>query len=401
MNYKFVKVSKFYPSYLNYFYDNNSNLPVDYNEHLQVLLDDCFAYGDAFSRHLSKLGNNTHEIIYNDKILQKKWANQNNVSYFKDWKNIILSKQLEKIEPDVIFWNMNVGNESIQNIIKNISSVKINFTQIGVSIYDWRKFEPFDFVITCLKYQVEKLKKKNIDAFFIRHGFNKKVLDKIESSTSDIDFSFVGSLHWHHKKRAEYIKFLSEYSPLKTWTNNSVNPNIVDYLKYIIKKSLANIPDIIKALDINRNKLINRIINISTKWDKYNLISFPQQIINKFQKPLYGIDMFQVLQNSKISLNVHVDDAKKFAANIRMYEVTGVGTCLLTERKKDIKEYFTPGYEIVTYKSKEEALEKVKYLLENEKKIEQIAKRGQERTLKEHTLEKRIKKINTIIQRYL
>jgi len=76
-----------------------------------------------------------------------------------------------------------------------------------------------------------------------------------------------------------------------------------------------------------------------------------------------------------------------------MYETTRIGTCLLTDWKEDISEYFEPNYEIVTYKSKEEVLKKVNYLLNNSKERERMALNRQRRTLKDHNLKKRIKKL--------
>ena len=69
MNYKFLKVSSYYSDYLEYFYKKNSNIPKDYNSHLQLILNDFFGYGDAFSRYLVELGNETYEIIYYDERL--------------------------------------------------------------------------------------------------------------------------------------------------------------------------------------------------------------------------------------------------------------------------------------------------------------------------------------------
>ena len=142
----------------------------------------------------------------------------------------------------------------------------------------------------------------------------------------------------------------------------------------------------------------NRIKN----WeDAKKRIRLPKDILKKINKPIYGLEMFQKIADSKISFNIHIDAAKKECANIRMYEVTGVGTCLLTDWKENIREYLEPDYEIVTYESKEEVLEKVKYLLDNPKEREKIALNGQRRTLRDHTLKKRVEKINEIILKYL
>ena len=57
--------------------------------------------------------------------------------------------------------------------------------------------------------------------------------------------------------------------------------------------------------------------------------------------------------------------------------------------------------EVVTYKSLEECLEKVKWLLGNEIKRNRIALAGQKRTLKEHTFVQRAAQIHDIIKKEL
>ena len=63
MNYKFVKISSPYKNYLEYFYKKHTNIPEDYNDHLTSILNDSFSYGNAWSKYLTNLGNETHERV--------------------------------------------------------------------------------------------------------------------------------------------------------------------------------------------------------------------------------------------------------------------------------------------------------------------------------------------------
>ena len=78
-----------------------------------------------------------------------------------------------------------------------------------------------------------------------------------------------------------------------------------------------------------------------------------------------------------------------------------MGSLLLTDKKDNLKKLFHEDREIVTYKSKEEALDKYNYLINNPKVLANIAKAGQIRTLKEHTYENRIKELIQILNKYL
>lgn len=108
--------------------------------------------------------------------------------------------------------------------------------------------------------------------------------------------------------------------------------------------------------------------------------------------------MLSVLSCAKVGLNFHIDAAGRYAGNIRLYEVTGVGSCLLTDEKENLHQLFERDTEVVTYKSADECLEKAKWLLEHPKEREAIAKAGQARTLRDHTYEKRAAQLDNIIK---
>ena len=99
--------------------------------------------------------------------------------------------------------------------------------------------------------------------------------------------------------------------------------------------------------------------------------------------------MYQFLHDSNITINAH-GSRISFAANVRLYEASGVGTCLLTDWKENIAELFEPNKEIVTYATKEEACDKIKYLLRHDSVRQKIAYNGQQRTLRDYTYSKRV-----------
>ena len=77
-----------------------------------------------------------------------------------------------------------------------------------------------------------------------------------------------------------------------------------------------------------------------------------------------------------------------------MFEATGVGTCLITDTGCNMPDLFEPDKEVVTYANIEEAVEKSQYLLEHDQEREEIAAAGQERTLRDHTIQNRCELIN-------
>ena len=81
---------------------------------------------------------------------------------------------------------------------------------------------------------------------------------------------------------------------------------------------------------------------------------------------------------------------------MRLFEVTGVGSCLLTDEKDNLGQLFTTD-EVVTYTTPEDCIEKIEWLLTHEREREKIALRGQQRTLKDHTFAQRVKQFCKIL----
>ena len=113
-----------------------------------------------------------------------------------------------------------------------------------------------------------------------------------------------------------------------------------------------------------------------------------KKIINKSIGKVFGQDMYQLIFDSKVVLNNHIDISQDQMANIRLFESTGLGSCLLTDYKNNLTEFFSAD-EIITYRNNDEAVEKIKYLADNPEVAKQIAQKGMKKTLKEHTIQAR------------
>ena len=114
-----------------------------------------------------------------------------------------------------------------------------------------------------------------------------------------------------------------------------------------------------------------------------------------------GLDMYRALASSYITLNRHINVAENNANNMRLYEATGVGSMLITDKKDNLNDLFEIDKEVVVYSSKEEAAELIHYYLEHPKEAEKIAKAGQARTLREHTYAQRMQELVPILKRHL
>jgi spore maturation protein CgeB len=111
--------------------------------------------------------------------------------------------------------------------------------------------------------------------------------------------------------------------------------------------------------------------------------------------------MYRTLARSCITLNRHINVAENNANNMRLYEATGVGAMLLTDRKDNLHKLFDIDHEVVAYSSKEEAAEMVRYYLDHPDEMVRIAQAGQARTLREHTYGQRMQELVPILKRHM
>lgn len=126
------------------------------------------------------------------------------------------------------------------------------------------------------------------------------------------------------------------------------------------------------------------------------------EMLKNYKVPMVQItnvnyeELMMAYSNSKIGLNFSVnpnDPEFKTQMKARMFEIPGANSLLLTEHHDGIENFFEINKEIVTWKSGQELLEKIQFLIKNPKIVEQISTRGHNRFLKEHQSHARLEKV--------
>ncbi|MBI4429532.1 MAG: glycosyltransferase family 1 protein, partial [Ignavibacteriales bacterium] len=77
----------------------------------------------------------------------------------------------------------------------------------------------------------------------------------------------------------------------------------------------------------------------------------------------------------------------------RNFEIPGAGGFLLAGKAEYLENYYVPGKEIEVFENLGDLVEKINYFLAHEAEREEIRRLGHERTLQEHTFEKRLNDI--------
>lgn len=407
MNYRFVKITTYYKNFLKYYYSKKPQVVnLSYQEQHDDLMSEAFGWSDYYQTHLNNLGNDAYEIVTNAATLQSAWAREHSTNA-KDEE--LLLEQIKAIKPNVVFFqdSFSFSSSFIKNLKKNIPTVKkiIGWCCSPYTHQQLELFKYFDFAFACSPLFVDILKQKGIEAYRLNHAFEPSLLPRIETANPypQTDFIFIGSFIGNtdfHNERTRLVESL---------LNNKINMSLFTNLPsdnpiYILGQKVGySISGILKSLGLSELAynlpFIAKTAKLTEMPKALNLSREFKQLANP--SPLYGIEMFKALSKSKIGFNSHGGVAGDYAANVRLFEVTGVGSCLLTDHKKNITDFFEPDKEVVTYKSAEECVEKVNWLLSHPDELKNIAAAGQRRTLKYHTFERRAEELNEVILKLL
>jgi spore maturation protein CgeB len=374
---RFLIVNADYPDFLDQLYSGSGLEQASYRDQMRARIASLFGVSDFYPRNLADLGHTASEVYVNNRILQATWAREHEVKIpdrrlprvvlrrgvipwlVRDdsaWMAAILSAQIEEFRPDVVlthsltdlptrFWTSMRGH------------YRLLVGQIASPLAEDIDLRPFDLMLSSLPNFVERFRAAGLRAEPFRLAFDPIVLERLKESASapqsPIDVSFVGSLSPHHPGRHAWLELLCREVPLQDW-----GPGI---------EQLAADSPIRKA----------------------------------YRGTAWGLLMYRILGRSRISVNYHIELSGEYANNMRLYETTGVGTLLLTDWKQNLHELFEPDVEVVAYRSPEECVEKIRYLLGHEEERARIAKAGQTRTLRDHSYRSRMAELVALTERLI
>lgn len=359
-------------------------------------------YDRPWTKYLQAKGVDTFIIVPNISILQKKWAEEHDLIGLSSLLDIT-REQISAFDPDIILFEDTESfcTRSFRDQIKKFISHDVKYVGWRSSAnIDFKQYSDMDLVLTSLPDLVDSFKCYKIPAVLISDGFNPEKLTLNSKKSPDIDFSFIGTMglpHGSFSNRVNLILALLGTTPLEVWSDYSFQlsnqrrkwKNLVKYWCY---DHLQSAPFI--------ERILLPILNKNSRFNYENLISYYKigdRYRERIHDSIYGNGYYEILSRSKLTLNCHIDIAGVHSVNIRLFDATGMGACLLTEEKKEITKFFEPGEEVVCYTSFEDCKKKVNELLKNPDYAQEIAKNGQKRTLKDHTYEQR----TDLIHKYL
>lgn len=371
--YSFVFIDEYYQGFLHSFRKENPNLSQKpYSFQKKVLLDHFFGTADFYSYNLKRLGYQAEDLIVNDPILQGRWAFENGVSFKEEsiyskiqmlpllhkilgrpkWIQEITLAQVKEMQPDIVYiHNLSILNADTLKEIKG--NCKILVGQIATSLPAKKNILQFDLILTSFPHYVKLFRSMGIKSEYLKIAFDNRVLEKVGKQKKIYDVTFIGSFSPHHTKGTKILEDLSKKIPVNIWGQG---------IQFLSPKS-----------PLRKN----------------------------YHGGAWGIDMYKILAQSKIVVNRHISASRSYANNMRLYESTGMGALLITDKKKNLNEIFKVGEEVIEYNGLDDLIKKVTYYLSHADERDKIALNGQRRTLKEHTYQKRMKQLIALVDKYI
>lgn len=404
---KLQRITTNYPGYLRQFYQTNAELVSQpYAVQHAALMREAHGWADFWSKALGKLGYECDEVVSNAEPLQKAWALEHGLSYNEEgWLFEITAAQVKAFKPDVLFVNdyVTYPPDYIRRLRAECSSIRLVLGWCGAPYTDASVFAAYDVVLSSVPELVKSFLAQGHRCEHVNHAFDPRVLQRIKQDEPNVDFGFIGTIakkNKFHNSREILLLELLRRAPFKIWVD-SHSPSWQERSNVLIRQWAFDVVQMANRAGVSATTL--KAIPIAGKvrnWKARPALSpkLDARIVAVAQPPLFGLDMFQQLQRTRVSLNTHIDISVSHASNMRLYEATGVGSCLLTDWKSNLGELFEDGVEVVSYKSADECIEKVDYLLANEDARRAIATAGQRRTLRDHSFDNRAVQLDQIIQ---
>jgi hypothetical protein len=320
------------------------------------------------------LGHDAHDLVVNAVPLQTAWARENGVRYSRlalrvphkvfrlpvvgSWLAAlpglaeIAMAQIEAMKPDVLY-AQDLSFLPPNAMARLRPHVGLIVGQIASPLPPDPFVRGYDLILTSFPHFVPRIRAMGVASEYFRIGFDTRVLERLGEVPKDVDVSFVGGISRHHGKAVPILEYLASNTPMQFFGYGAA------------------------GLDTS------------------------SPIRARHRGEVWGLDMYRALARSRVTLNRHINTAENNANNMRLYEATGVGTLLVTDMKDNLGELFEIGREVVAYSSKEEAAELIRYYLAHPEEAEAIARAGQQRTLREHTYQRRMEELVPILERHL
>ena len=115
-----------------------------------------------------------------------------------------------------------------------------------------------------------------------------------------------------------------------------------------------------------------------------------------YRGPALGEQMLRITRAAKITVNPH-GDFMRWGGNMRLFEACGVGAFQIADDRPGIREWFTVGEHLITYRDPAHLRELVAYYLAHDDERARIAEAGRAHVHAHHTYDQRMARLLALV----
>jgi spore maturation protein CgeB len=395
-----------YDSYLDQVYAESPWLRTElFQTQREKLMEDGFGTNGAWTAALKPLGYEVLEIYANAAPLQRAWASEESIPWPRlNWLTEIAFSQVKAFEPDVLFLDDPIRFSSawLTRLRNECRSLRLMIGSFGAPNYDIAALKQCDLLLSCNKGLILDCSRKSIPVNYFKHAFDTSILPDLPvRRPCREEVLFTGGLvrsPGFHLNREAVLETLASQVPLAIHCPQASISIGQDITNTAVRRGVYAMMKTLNLVGFE-SETLGKLPRIgpAARWK-----AWPRSQLNPLLRPhmrpaFYGLRMLAAMRTSAVSLNIQPETNVHGGMNMRLFEGTGVGTCLLTDHKEDLSECFEPDREIVTYRNPEECREKAQWLLAHPKEREEIAAAGQRRCMRDHTRDMRAVELNEMI----
>lgn len=371
---KFLQVHTFYDVYLDWLYRQNPHLAqASYAEQNRILIEDAFSGVHMIAPYLDELGYDSHLVVANCGHAQFAWMRERGlpVEQVNDLMWRIVRRQIEAIDPDVLYLSEPVQfpGAFLRTLPKKPKLV-LGWRAANIpQDIDWHGFDVMLSSLSRLREAAVKLGARHAEDF--APGIPQRIYQGIRDIRPEHDVVFPGQLTLGQHPRRNYL--------------------------------LSRIAEVAARGDFTCALHLSGDLSLATS-----------DMTRFLREPVYGLSMHRALRSGRIAFDGRgniglidansqevVDLASQESGNMRIFEATGSGVFLLTEYFPNLAKHFEIGKEIEVFHDDSDLINKIRYYVAHPREREDIAERGLQRCLREHSMERRIHDFDGIVRRHL
>jgi spore maturation protein CgeB len=291
-----------------------------------------------------------------------------------------LIEKVKEIKPDVVFtflFTNELDKATIKTISKDLKIKTVNwFADDNWRYFNYSKYWApcFDLCVTTYDSSLASYKKQGVRAVKSQWAANPALFHPVEVSSDVPEVTFVGT---NYGERGELVERISSNGYSCKGFGKGFQAGRVAHEK---------------MLEIFSGSKVNLNFSASSGFFSSGV---PKTVGRLFFTKVS--DGYQFIGH-RLLANIQSLWARRLPQiKGRVFEVPACGGFLLTGAVPDLENYYKIGEEIEVFTNADELIQKVKSLLSNPEKTQMMAKRAYERTVAEHTYEKRFQKIFEVL----